>query len=426
MLRPWSLRGLYRRIALVLVPLLLLAELVVVIPALAQAPPPTLTVNPTSAIAGQSITLIGSNFAPGSGIVLWDGVETAKVDIPQLASFSLPFTIPDKTSTGLHSITLCAGDPCTAQSASTTIRIDLQLSDVPADLRRRAQQFLEEMRSSPMAPGWERAILGPAVRPLYRPDLEGPAYYEFIIQLSNTPQAPSAIFLPRYGFMILSSGEHDAPIAHWNYTGDSPTQILERMAIVNQQPLIARFYKLDTLAYAAEDANGNQVAYLGSQLTKISGQDPAWLNQPTTLSEQIWTPDQQAQNDSNTTQISGTLVTSGPNPPSSLQMGGWLSWNELKAGYTQSYAVQLESQRRIVSTDWQIEKQARQIGEALRKGNTYTFAFLSNDLPAISLSGSGFSMVQTKLLTRTGLPALLQIEVLNSVPSKISAGDCRL
>lgn len=398
--------------------LLLFTVLVTVMPTRAQTTSPTLSVGPTSSIAGQSVTLFGNDYPPGPGKILWDGSDVMDVIIPSTAtSFSLPFTIPISASVGLHKITLCSGTPCLNQSAGTTIRIDMHLSDISVELRRRALQFLEEMRSGPMAPGWYQAVLSQAVRPLYRPDLPAPAYYEFIIQSQPVHQAtPAAAITPQYGFMILASGVHDSPIAHWNYIGNSPTQELDIQAARNQQPLIAKFYKLDTLVYAGEDAGGNRVAYLGSELTKITGQDPTWLEQPETLSEQNWMPDQPTTNDGNTNHISGTLTTTGPNPPSSLQLSGWQSWSELKTGYAQSYAVQLEAQRRLASIDWQVENGARQMGEALRKGQTYSYVLLSSAVTTTTLSGTGMPMVQTEILPRIGLPTLLQITVVNSVP----------
>ncbi|MFL5805883.1 MAG: hypothetical protein ACJ8CR_29615, partial [Roseiflexaceae bacterium] len=414
MTRTWPIRRAGLWMALSLAALLMLAALAV-LPTMAQAAPPSLSVSPTSGVVGQQVALFGSGYTPGPATIRWDSADAAQVNIPPLTSFTLPFTIPLDTSFGPHTITLCSGN-CTTQSASTAFRVDLRLVDMPLDLRRRAQQFLEEMRAGPMAPGWDRAILGTIVRPLYRPDLKNPAYYEFLIQVAPGAQAsPNAVAPPRHGFMILASGEHDSPIAHWNYIGNSPTQDLEIQAAVAQKPLIAKFYKLDTLAYAGEDSQGDRVAYLGDEMTRISGQDPAWLDQPVTLSEQNWKPDTQTANDS-TTPVSGTLTNTGPKPTTTLQLSAWQSWSEMKAGYAQSYAVQLESQRRLASADWQVENHARQIGEALRKGHIYTYALLSSDVPTTTLSGTGVPMVQTEVLTRTGLPALLQISVINSIP----------
>jgi hypothetical protein len=414
MTHPWPTRRSHVWLMLSLAALLLLAGLAV-LPAMAQTAPPALSASPASGVVGQQVALFGSGYTPGPGTIRWDGADAAQVTIPQTPSFTVPFTIPLDTAFGAHTITLCSGAPCTAQSASTAFRVDLRLADLPQDLRRRALQFLEEMRAGPMAPGWDQAVLGQVVRPLYRPDLKDPAYYEFIVQVLPGAASFAAAAAPPHGFMIFASGEHDAPIAHWNYTGSSPTQELELQAARAQLPPIARFYKLDTLAYAGEDSQGNRVAYLGDEMTKISGQDPAWLDQSVTLSEQNWTPDQPTTNDS-TAPLSGTLTNTGPKPTSSLQLSAWSSWSELKAGYAQSYAVELESQRRLASSDWQVENHARQIGEALRKGHTYTYALLSSGVPTTTLSGAGVPMVETGVISRTGLPSLLQIVVMNSIP----------
>lgn len=417
MKRESSLRSSGPWMALPLVVLFVLATTFTTLPTLAQTAPPTLSVSPTSGVVGEQITLFGSNFFPGPGSVLWDNKEVAQVTIPQSVSFTVPFTVPLQSALGIHTVTLC-GVSCTAQSASATFRVDEKLSNLPIDMRRRAAQFLEEMRSGPLAPGWENARLSDVVRPLYRPDMTDPAYYELLVLVPlGLQNAPDAVAIPRPGFIILSTGEHDSPIAHWNYTGFSPTQELEILAASNQQPQIAKFYKLDTLAYAGEDAQGNRVAYLGTELTKIGGQNTSMLDQKVDLTEQNWQPDKQTSNDG-TPPISGTLVITGPQPLASITLSGWGSWNELKSGYAQSYATQLESQRRLASGDWQVENHARQIGEALRKGNTYTYALLATDVPTTTLSGQGASLVQTKVLTRTGLPSEFQITVINSVPLK--------
>ena len=56
---------------------------------------------------------------------------------------------------------------------------NVDVLDIPIEFHRRAAQLIEEMRGSPMAPGWEEAMLDDRVRELCRPDVKGVAYYEF-------------------------------------------------------------------------------------------------------------------------------------------------------------------------------------------------------------------------------------------------------
>ena len=92
----------------------------------------------------------------------------------------------------------------------------------------RAAQLLEDVRNEEnSAPGWARAQLSDEITPIYRPDLpelgHKPAYYEI-------PVKPS-------GFIIVSTGDHDFPIPHWNFTGQSPVQYLTEKAEKSQNSI---------------------------------------------------------------------------------------------------------------------------------------------------------------------------------------------
>lgn len=286
--------------------------------------------------------------------------------------------------------------------------------NVPQSIYRRAAQHLEDMRGSPFAPGWEQAQLGPVVRELFRPDVSGPAYYEFLVQ-SPTPglglQSTSA--MTQAGFIILSADEHDFPIAHWNFTGESPTQELERLAQEAGQRAF-KFFKLDALGYAAENVLGNQVATSGTPLLKVTGMDAAWLDQPVTLSAATWSPDQPAEDDGPGGQISGTLATTGP-ISSPIQLEAWESWDALKQGYAASYGVLAESLRRQASEDWQVEALVYNFGVVLRKGEVYTMPLLE-DGATVALVGEGLPHVMTETLTRPGFLPALRFTALDSTP----------
>ncbi|HET9221898.1 MAG TPA: hypothetical protein VFO07_05305, partial [Roseiflexaceae bacterium] len=272
----------------------------------------------------------------------------------------------------------------------------ISLADVPLSLHRRAAQLLEEMRSSPNAPGWERAQFAPLVTPLYRPDVEGNAYYEFGVVPSTGEDA-------KLGFIVVSAGEHDFPIAHWNYVGESPTEELVRKARESGQEAV-KFYKLDALSYAAEDEQGNLIGNVGGELVKVSGLDATSLEQAAGVSEAIWTPDRQG---------GGAVQTSGPEPPKSLKVSAWDSWAELQANYQTSYQLQLDSLRQKAQAEWETNQLAEQQGEGLYQGQTYTLAMLFPEAK-YTLSGDGAKSVQAELLVRDGLPPALQIVVLQA------------
>jgi hypothetical protein len=124
------------------------------------------------------------------------------------------------------------------------------LGGVPAPTRAVAAAHLARVRGSEMAPSWsEHAELsGPAVA-LYRPDIEGPAYYE--------------VGVNEGGFIVVATGAHDVPVPHFDDRGVRPT---EALAAQSSGRPIARYYKLDVLSYAAEDAAEELVAELGSNI----------------------------------------------------------------------------------------------------------------------------------------------------------------
>ncbi len=284
--------------------------------------------------------------------------------------------------------------------------------DVPQSIYRRAAQHLEDMRGSPLAPGWEQAQLG-QVHQLFRPDVSGPAYYEFLVQAPASPGIQSTSAMTNAGFIILSAGEHDFPIAHWNFTGESPTQELERLAQASGKRAF-KFFKLDALGYAAEDVLGNLVATSGTPLLKVTGMETSWLTQPVTLTTSAWTPQQPAAEDGSGEQITGSLSTSGPFS-SSLQLSAWESWGALKQGYAGSYGVLAESLRRQASEDWRTESLVYTYGVVLRKGEVYAMPLLEAGAK-LSMVGEGLSHAMAETVTRTGLLPLFRVTALDSTP----------
>ena len=282
----------------------------------------------------------------------------------------------------------------------------VRLLDVPADIHRRAAQHLEETRGTEAAPGWALAELGSLVHPLYRPDIEGVAYWEFPVVAHGMAR----------GYIVLSAGEHDYPIAHWASSGQPLTWELEQEA-ADSGEVAVRFYKLDTLAYAAENENGQRVATIGAQPFKISGMDPAWLDDPPDITEAQWTPNLALPDDSNADQITGTFVISGPTPPPSLTFSGWDSWQAMKAGFSESYGILAEVTRRNASDLWTAESALATYGYPLFKGEIYAVPLLWQG-PTVSLYGDGAENVETNVVTRSGLPPLLTIEALDSEPGE--------
>jgi hypothetical protein len=271
-------------------------------------------------------------------------------------------------------------------------------ADVPLDLQRRAAGFLEELRNSGLAPDWDStAEVGTSVRPLYRPDLVEIAYYEFPVTISGGETS---------GFVILSTADHDYPVAHWSSSGEPPTQALAQAAL-DEGEVAVKFYKLDALAYAAENGSGEIVASLGDMPPKIVGLDPTWRDDPPENTAATWVPDE----------ISGTLTITGPTAPSSLQFSAWDSWDDLKTGYGGTYDVLLDVLESEASEDWATEDNIERQGAVLYEGDVYQMALLGEHGVAY-FDGAGVDYVAYKVIERPGSTPLLQITVLDALPGQ--------
>lgn len=283
----------------------------------------------------------------------------------------------------------------------------IPLSAIPTRLHRLAAQLLEDMRANERTPDWEQAQLGALVRPLYRPDVDGDAYYEFSVGTGPDGSEPA-------GFIIVSTGDHDFPIAHWNSDGPSPCEELQLRA-EEAGETAARFFKLDALAYAAENGAGELVATSDAQLVRVNGLDPAWLDEDFPLTEATWTPSHETEDDADADQIDGVLEVSGPEPIRSVELTGWESWDELKAEYAAVYSLLIGSLRRQASTDWEIDELAEQYGEGLAAEESYRLPCL-HQRAEYELEGPGANIVEVVLVERGDIPPVLDIRVLGSPP----------
>ncbi len=287
---------------------------------------------------------------------------------------------------------------------------NVDVLDIPIEFHRRAAQLIEEMRGSPMAPGWEEAMLDDRVRELCRPDVKGVAYYEFKVV---NPDGSDK------GFIVLSTGDHDFPIAHWNYEGETPTENVERVAAKDGKKVV-KFYKLDTLTYAGDDENGDLAAMPGTQMVKISGLEMGMIEDVEEFAgSSEWVPNEETENDNADSEFEGTKKETGE-PNKDLVITGWDSWKELKEGYAESYGVLAEGLKQEAANDWEIDVLAETIGEGLFKGETYDFTLLMEGKPEVGYSGAGASdkYVDTEIIAKEGMPTVLRIVVKDAVPGQ--------
>jgi hypothetical protein len=300
----------------------------------------------------------------------------------------------------------------------------LPVGALPPAILRRAAEFVAELSGSPLAPLWGPGRLGPIARALYRPDLGAaePAYYEVAVigqaippQIQGAAPAQQPIDVPA-GYIILATGAHDLPIAHWHAEGPTLTDTMREQAFENDRNNPVRFYKLDALGYAAEDSQGREVATLGTPLLRIVGATPELLEQYGGESSAEWTPDPAGGE--------GTLTETGPGVPEGFELTGWESFEALKAGYAESYAPYIADLRDLAAEFWEAEREAAQFGIGLRRGEVYTLALAGAAgatpplaaVPTVVLSGPGADLVSGELIDDGGPLPFYRITVNESTP----------
>lgn len=300
-------------------------------------------------------------------------------------------------------LSLLPAAPLTAQ------RLPQQIATpVPQELLRRAVNLVAETRGSERAPGWARAAVNPNAQPLYRPDLNEPAYYEFSveIELTGTTVRPA-------GFVILSTDTHDFPVAHWSDQGEAPSRLLKQRATIPGKPAPQelKFYKLDVLAYAAEDQRGTLVAELGDMPAKVTGLTPELLASDALVeSEAIPTIDG---DDSNAAAMTYTTEITG-NVTSPLTISAWADWAEMKREYAAVYGPWLAELKANASGDWEVAEILQRHGDVLAPGDSYPLAMLT-DGADVRLEGPGAVHVTGTPEGQGTLAPIVRIDVHSAV-----------
>jgi hypothetical protein len=128
------------------------------------------------------------------------------------------------------------------------------IANVPLHLQRRAAKLLDSLRGI-CTEGLHEAKLADEVMPIHRTDVHGVAYYEFAIE------RPSG---KRSGFIIISTGEHDYPHAHFSARKPPVSDELLQRAKGD----VACIYRFDALGYVAVDERGREAARVRMVLGK--------------------------------------------------------------------------------------------------------------------------------------------------------------
>lgn len=258
-------------------------------------------------------------------------------------------------------------DPKRTDARFARLKVELKPDPVPLRAHRLAASLLELSRNQGETQALETARLGDSVVPLYRPDIDGVAYYEF--HLFDQEDKPS-------GYIIVTNGRHDHPIPNWNFEGSPLTTLLKQRAAENGDEA-TRFYKLDTLFYVAEDQKGREVSFLGNRIAGIKGLEEDMLDKNGIVSAYTGThddPDFEKAEDANAgsfeqrLQIDGDVVE--------FEFFGWEDWRDLKKDFAKAFSVQLGVLRENAARNWEIDDRAEESGEGLRIGQRYPVAIL--------------------------------------------------
>ncbi|MEF8791614.1 MAG: hypothetical protein V5A61_15920 [Haloarculaceae archaeon] len=282
------------------------------------------------------------------------------------------------------------GDAPSPSVSATQAPGGVPIEEVSIELHRRAARLIERVRGTDAAPGWEAARLRDVAYPYRRPDLDGVAYYEFGVD----PE----------GFIVLSTDVHGFPVAHWNPVGPSPSRRLEARARESGGS-VSRRYKLDTLAYAAENEAGERVAAVGPPVYRIVGMRREWLDAEPPVSRTFVAPREAVRSDAEVDEeLEYAIEHSGPEV--AVEFEPWASWEELKAGYAESYGVLNAAISRAARKEWAVHRQRAERG--IEIDSPYRLALLFPDTQ-YDVRGEGAEFVRVEVLDRGELPPVLEI-----------------
>jgi hypothetical protein len=311
----------------------------------------------------------------------------------------------------------------------------MKQAKVPIEVRRRAADHLESLRSSGMGSDVEDLYLGDDVVPIYRPDLDEPAYYEFPL-LKATRKRPGGrtdlvddiaktnlrgdegyakvYASPGFGagkqeagraasgaqgFITVATGEHDFPVPHWSLEQAPVSDHLEQEAKKKQKG-VERIYKLDALAYLAEDGKGEQVSHVGElpfvveeapeDLSTFAGRIGSALPDDLERSEAPDLPKMRAK----------PLRQRGPRPPA-VKLGRQKAWGRIKKEYARSNKPHLDALKKQAKRTWNIESAITEYGEGLRVGEPHNVLLLEKEF-SVQVSGEAAEFVRVRVVDRPG------------------------
>ena len=309
--------------------------------------------------------------------------------------------------------------------------------DVPTPVRRRAAQHLESIRGTPMAPNAQRARLGAVVWPIFRPDLDEVAYYEFGVEIGSPGirlatsaaelralvaarepapgkrrRSPRGVGMARpntagqQGFIIVSAAAHDFPVPHWSLDR-APVSAQLATAAEQDGAGVERITKIDALSYIGESKDGSLVARVGQLPTLLAGtpHDLSRLDRGNGTMEAR--PTRQTDDDGG--EVGEHEATRDADPAPDIKPMEVEDWPAFRERFADAFGPHLDDLRRQAAAAWQIEALIDEFGEGIHAGRSHRVALLEPEA-SVDVSGEAASLVKARI-DETGGSAALVIEV---------------
>lgn len=320
--------------------------------------------------------------------------------------------------------------------------MNVPMKDVPKEVRRVASQHLESMRGTEIMRGLDAARVGGHAVPIYRPDIEGIAYWEFSVFAadgrgqvlktrgyeSKEPCGPSGqntndSSAQPVGFIVATNGRHDFPIAHWSLDRLPPSLQVERDATEHcgedaqsQRGAVKRLYRLDALSYVAEDESGEIVGQSGQIPAPIRGLPhnlARYAGQVVSSIARVMHSEKTDENAARAQYERERAKFESPTLTRSADGG----WKALKEEYADAFGPLLEQLRMRAAKTWEMEDAIRQFGEGILTGTTHRAALLGE--ACVELVGDGARLVRASM-EENGAPALILTAAAVSLPQEAS------
>jgi len=317
------------------------------------------------------------------------------------------------------------------------------ITDVPLEARRVAAQHLESLRGTELLNGAEDAHLDAHAVPIYRPDIDGIAYYELTVvgsggqgrllltrgyssvpeaeprkarKTSSTEQTGSGESAGGrvIGFIVASNGRHDFPVAHWSLNRLPPSRQVTTDPRTGCDPderrevNAARLYRLDALAYAAESEDGELVGQSGQLPGLLSGLPHALEGFAGQIASASARP-LRADRDDSSAQDARHEVERSKHEPPTLKRSDEGGWKAFKERYADAFGPLLDHLRTRAARTWELEDLIRKSGEGILAGTSHRAALLGE--AAIELRGEGAKYVEPTIEENPSGPPSLVLRV---------------